>query len=161
MPRETMLSDTALSDMTPPDMTLPDTVLTGMVLPTDVFPDSVPARAILPEAQVADAFPLELSHRLLPGGEAVADIEGELDMTTAETAVSYVQKLISSHHGPVSVNLSGISFCDAQGLRALLRMANFADGAGSQFRVTAPTPMLTKLMLITGLGRRFLIPRPA
>jgi anti-anti-sigma factor len=134
-------------------------VLTGMVLPAGVFPDSV------------RVFPLELSHRLLPGGEAVAGIEGDLDVTTAETAVGYVQKLISSHHGPVSVNLSGISFCDAQGLRALLRMANYADGAGAQFRVTAPTPMLTKPMLtkpmltkpmlITGLGRRFLVPRPA
>ncbi|HSZ38619.1 MAG TPA: STAS domain-containing protein [Trebonia sp.] len=117
-------------------------------MPADAFPDS----------EIADIFPLDLSHRLLPDGEAIADIEGELDMTTAETAVSYVQKLISSHRGPVSVNLSGISFCDAQGLRALLRMANYADRSGSQFRVTAPTPMLTKLMLITGLGRRFLIP---
>jgi anti-anti-sigma factor len=109
----------------------------------------------------ADAFPLELSRRLLPDGEAVADLAGELDLTTAETAVTYVEELISSHRGPVSVNLAGVSFCDAQGLRALLRMANYADGAGARFRVTAPTPALTKLMLITGLGGRFLVPRTA
>jgi anti-anti-sigma factor len=104
--------------------------------------------------------PLELSHRFAPSGEAVVYISGELDMTTADPAVRYVQKIIGRHHGPVAVNLAGIRFCDAQGLRALLRMANCADLAGAPFRVTSPSRMLAKVLRITGLSRRLLAGSP-
>jgi anti-sigma B factor antagonist len=68
-------------------------------------------------------------------------------------------RVIDSHRGPVSVSLAGLRFCDAQGLRALLRMASYAEQAGAPFRVTSPTPMLTRLLRITGLSRKFLVAR--
>ena len=100
--------------------------------------------------------PLELSHRILPTGEAAVEIGGELDMDTAEQAFRYVQKVINRHRGPVVVSLAGVSFCDARGLRALVRMANHADEASRPFRVTSPSPRLTKLMRMTGLDSKFL-----
>ena len=36
---------------------------------------------------------LELSHRILPTGEAVVAIGGELDFATAEMAVRYVSRI--------------------------------------------------------------------
>jgi anti-sigma B factor antagonist len=98
----------------------------------------------------------ELRRRTLPTGEEVAYIEGELDIVTAEEAVAYVQEIIDGHGGPVIANLAGIRFCDARGLRALLRMADHAEQAGCPFRVASPSPMLIKLMRITGLNRRLL-----
>src|ERR1700689_4697501 len=86
--------------------------------------------------------PLELSHRILPTGEAAVEIAGELDMDTTDQAFSYVQKIINRHRGPVVVSLAGVSFCDARGLRALVRMANYADQANRPFRVTGPSPRL-------------------
>ncbi|MGH3171358.1 MAG: STAS domain-containing protein [Trebonia sp.] len=121
---------------------------TGTYVPDMVSPNPVPPQPV----------PLELSHRLLPTGEVVADIGGELDMATADTAARYVQRIISSHRGPVSVDLAGIRFCDAQGLHALLRMANYAEQLGFPFHVTSPTPMLAKLMRITGVGYRLRAP---
>ncbi len=73
--------------------------------------------------------PLELSHRILPTGEAAVEIAGELDLDTADQAFRYVQKIINRHRGPIVVSLAGVTFCDARGLRALVRMANHADQA--------------------------------
>jgi anti-anti-sigma factor len=100
--------------------------------------------------------PLELSHRILPTGEAAVEIGGELDMDTADKAFRYVHKIISRHRGPVTVSLAGVTFCDARGLRALVLMADSAEQAGRPFRVTSPTARVTKLLRVTGLDSKFL-----
>ena len=104
---------------------------------------------------------LELSHRILPTGEAIAAIGGELDFATAEMAVRYVSRLLVLHDGPVIVDLTALGFCDAQGLSALVRMAGYAERAGRPFRLVSPSPSVIKIMRITGLDRRFLVPQPA
>ena len=101
------------------------------------------------------AAPLELSHRILPAGEAVVDIGGELDITTTEPAVRYVRQVIDRHRRPVIVDLTALRFCDAKGLTGLLRMAGDAEQAGCQFRLASPSPSLVKIMRITGLDQRF------
>jgi anti-anti-sigma factor len=102
------------------------------------------------------AASLELSHRILPTGEAVADIGGELDIATADTAVSYLTQLIDRHHGPVIADLTALRFCDARGLSALLRVARYAEQGSNKFRVASPSPSLVKLLRITALDRKLL-----
>ena len=104
------------------------------------------------------AAPLELSHRIMPAGEAVVDIGGELDIATAEPAVRYLRQVIDRHRGPVIVDLTALGFCDASGLSGLLRMAGHAQQAGCPFRLASPSPSLVKIMRITGLDHRFLAP---
>ena len=99
---------------------------------------------------------LRLSHRVLPTGEATVEIGGELEVGTADAAFRYVKMIINRHHGPVVVNVAAVQFCDVPGLGALVRMANYAEQADCPFLVTSPGPMLTKLMRITGLDRKFL-----
>lgn len=101
---------------------------------------------------------LRLSHRILPTGEAIAEIGGELDIATADVAVRYVRLVIDRHGGPLIVDLAGLAFCDAQGLSALLRMFTYAERAGCPFRLASPPPSLVKIMQITGLDRKFLLP---
>jgi anti-anti-sigma factor len=99
---------------------------------------------------------LELSHQISPAGEVIVDLGGELDIATAELAVSYVKDVISRHREPVIVDLSALSFCDAGGLAALVRMAGYAEQMGCTFRISSPSLSLVKIMRITGLHRRFL-----
>ena len=101
---------------------------------------------------------MELSHRTCPTGETVVDLGGDLDILSAEAAVSYVRDVIDRHHGPVTVNLTALAFCDAKGLAALVRMARYAEQKGCPFRLASPRPRLVKIMRITGLDRRFLVP---
>lgn len=102
------------------------------------------------------AAPLRLSHRIAPGGEAVVDICGELDIATAAAAVRYVSDVIDRHRGPVIADLAALAFCDASGLGALVRMAVHAEQAGCSFRLASLSPSLVKIMRITGLYCRFL-----
>ena len=102
------------------------------------------------------AAPMELSHRTCPTGETVVYFGGELDILSAEVAVSYVRNVIDRHQGPVTMNLTELAFCDAKGLAALVRMARYAEQNGRQFRLASPSPSLIKIMRITGLDRRFL-----
>jgi len=102
------------------------------------------------------AASLELSQRILPTGEAVARIGGELDIATADAAVSYVTQVIDAHRGPVIVDLTALRFCDARGLSALLRIAVYAEQGDHKFTVASPSPWLVKLLRITGLDRKLL-----
>jgi anti-sigma B factor antagonist len=104
-----------------------------------------------------EPVPVELSYRIRQGGEVVVDLGGELDIVSAEAAVSYVRDVIGRCRGPVVVDLQAVVFCDAQGLGALLRMAGYAERAGREFRLASLRPSLVKLMRITGLDRRFLL----
>ena len=87
------------------------------------------------------------------------NLRGELDIATAEAAVSYVKNVIDHRGAPVTVDLAALAFCDARGLAALLRMADYAEQAGCPFRLASPRPSLVKIMRITGLDRRLLVPR--
>jgi len=104
---------------------------------------------------------MDLSHRTCPTGETVVDLGGDLDILSAEVAVSYVRDVIDRYHGPVTVNLTELAFCDAKGLGALVRMARYAERKGRPFRLAAPSPSLVKIMRITGLDRRFLACQPS
>jgi anti-sigma B factor antagonist len=92
----------------------------------------------------------------LPAGEAVLSIGGELDIVSADVAVGYVTAVIDQCHVPLAVDLAALDYCDASGLKALERMADYAEQAGCPFRLTAPGQRLVKIMRITGLDRRFL-----
>jgi anti-sigma B factor antagonist len=99
--------------------------------------------------------PLAMSHRIRPTGEAVVKLTGDLDIATAELAVSYVTDLIKRHHEPLTIDLSALDFCDAKGLAALVRMAGYAEQENRPFQLASPRPSLIKIMRITGLDRRF------
>ena len=98
--------------------------------------------------------PLEVSHRICLTGEAVVELSGELDCTTAEAAVSYVSDLIDRHCGPMIVDVNALAFCDARGLAALARMAGYAEQEGCPFRLASPRPLLVKIMRITALDQK-------
>ncbi len=106
-----------------------------------------------------ETTPLELSHRNCPTGEPVVDLDGELDIASAEAAVCHVKDVIDRHPGPVIVDLAALVFCDARGLAALVRMAGYAEQKSCVFRLASASPSLVKIMRITRLDRRFLTPQ--
>ena len=80
---------------------------------------------------------------------------GELDIATAEQAYSYISEVIDGRPAPVTVDLSGLTFCDASGLGALARAARHARQKGRQLMLASARPSLLKIMRITGLDRAF------
>ena len=103
---------------------------------------------------------LELSCQTGVDGCQVIQMTGELDIATAEKAYSYISEVIDARPAPVTVDLSGLTFCDASGLGVLARIARHARQAGRQLRLTSARPSLVKLMRLTGLDGVFPELRP-
>jgi anti-anti-sigma factor len=108
----------------------------------------------------AEPVQLELSCQTGADGYQVISVTGELDIATAEQAFAYISEVIDGWQTPVSVDLSGLTFCDASGLGVLARIARHAKQAGRQLRLTSARPSLLKIMRITGLDRAFPELRP-
>ena len=106
-------------------------------------------------AERVEPVQLELSCRTGANGYQVISVTGELDIATAEQAYSYISEVIDGRPAPVSVDLSGLTFCDASGLGVLARIARHARQAGRQLSLTSARPSLLKIMRITGLDRAF------
>jgi anti-sigma B factor antagonist len=102
-----------------------------------------------------DPRQLELSCRADENGNQIVSVTGELDIATAQQAYTFISDVIDAWPTPVSVDMSGLTFCDASGLGALARLARHAQQAGRQLRLTAARPSLLKIMRITGLDRAF------
>ena len=103
----------------------------------------------------AEPLQLELSCQIDGDGNQIVSVTGELDIATAEQAYIYISDVIDAWPAPVSVDLSGLTFCDASGLGVLARTARHAREAGRQLKLTAARPSLLKIMKITGLDRAF------
>ena len=116
---------------------------------------TIPAGGGPSGAECPASAALGLTHRIYPDGHATAVIRGELDAATADAARDYVANVIARSSGPVEVDLTGLSFCDARGLRALIGMAACARAAGRKLRLTGTRPGILKIMRITGVDANF------
>ena len=106
-------------------------------------------------AERVEPVQLELTCRTGANGYQIVSVTGELDIATAEQAYSYISEVIDGRPAPVTVDLSGLTFCDASGLGALARIARHARQKGRQLMLTSARPSLMKIMRITGLDRAF------
>jgi anti-sigma B factor antagonist len=78
----------------------------------------------------------------------------ELDLLTAEGLVAQGRAAIARQAWLLLLDLTGLSFCDARGLSALVRIANHADAAGCRYGLIAPQPPVAKILRIGGLNER-------
>jgi anti-anti-sigma factor len=101
---------------------------------------------------------IDLSCEVCPEGLATVAIRGDLDLATADRTAQYVTDVIDRHDGPVSADLSGLAFCDACGLGALIRITAYADVAGRRFELTHPSTAVTRIMRLTGVDEWLLKP---
>jgi anti-sigma B factor antagonist len=81
-------------------------------------------------------------------------VRGDLDLATADSLYRRGRTAIGRHARLLLLDLSGLSFCDACGLSAFVRIANEADAAGCGYGLIAPQPLVAKMLRITGLHQR-------
>ena len=77
-------------------------------------------------------------------GIEIVSMPAELDLTTSEGVVEQGYAAIARLARLVLLDLTGLSFCDARGLSAFVRIANRADAAGCGFGLIAPRPPVAK-----------------
>lgn len=103
----------------------------------------------------AQAMQLELAYQVTTEGKATVQVRGELDIATADQAYAYLRDVVDTQRGPVTMNLAGLTFCDAAGLGVLARVAGHARRSGRSLKLTAARPSLLRIMRITGLDEIF------
>ena len=92
--------------------------------------------------------PLLLSIDLQTGSVTVA---GELDRLVAHRLADALQALSLTGHRDWTVDAAGLTFCDAEGLRALVAAAALAEERGCTLRLAAPSPFTVRLLRLAGL----------
>jgi hypothetical protein len=90
------------------------------------------------------------------GGAAVVDLGGELDIASAEVAVSYVRDVIDRHRGPVIADLTTLTFWMPGAWPPWCAWPVTRSRRAARSGWPSPSPSLVKIMRITGLDRRFL-----
>jgi len=77
----------------------------------------------------------------------------ELDLATADGLAAQGCAIVA-HAGLLLLDLTSLSFCDARGLSAFVRIANQADRAGCRLALIAPPPPVAKVLRICRLDQR-------
>ncbi|HJZ62030.1 MAG TPA: STAS domain-containing protein [Miltoncostaeaceae bacterium] len=88
-------------------------------------------------------------------GAALLVVEGELDIASAERLVGAVEALSGESGEPVVLDLSGVSFVDSSGVRALLEVERVTQGMGRPLALLRPSSAVTRLLELIDMRRRF------
>jgi anti-anti-sigma factor len=77
-------------------------------------------------------------------------IFGEIDMATAPALDG-----LADVHGPLLLDLHGVSFIDSMGIAALVRLHKRCDHDGCTLRIEACSPSVERVLRLVGLYETF------
>jgi anti-anti-sigma factor len=87
------------------------------------------------------------------GAAQVLQVKGEVDATSAWRIDAAVMGMLPAQtvHGPVIIDLSGVTLFSAAGLTALLTARKLCDGL-TDLRIVAASPPVMRLLEVTALS---------
>lgn len=83
-------------------------------------------------------------------GSTIA-LEGELDLSNVEVFTAVLNPCCRDMDEHLSLDLSRLTFLDVSGLRALAQAAQTLDGRGKSWVLVSPSPLIRRLLELTGL----------
>lgn len=89
------------------------------------------------------------------GASAVVEIAGEIDVHTVGELRAVLLALAAEGRPNIVVDFSGVRFCDAAGLGALVGVNNRVTEAGGTLRLIGVRPAQRRILRITRLDRLF------
>jgi anti-sigma B factor antagonist len=93
---------------------------------------------------------LEITVRRAPERANVC-LTGEVDMVTAAQLADALSRVLDHGCRTVEVDLSGVGFMSAAGLRVLVEADRHARRRRARLLLTRPTPACARLFTLTGL----------
>ncbi|MEU0008703.1 STAS domain-containing protein [Streptomyces sp. NPDC006314] len=97
---------------------------------------------------------LNITHRDAATGP-VLYMAGELDYDQAAALSRQVEHLALAPGQCLTLDLSGLEFCDSTGITALLAARQHAQSAGADVVLAAVPPHLLRILTIVGLDQIF------
>ena len=98
---------------------------------------------------VTEAGPLSVSSSV-DAGTANVSLQGELDLDRAAAVADELIELPARGAKRVVVDVSGLTFIDSSGLRALLTAREQLERAGAALELTALSPSVERVLDMTG-----------
>ncbi len=93
------------------------------------------------------------------GPVTVIVVAGDLDMTTAHLLTELIEQVVVEHPSRVVLDMAGVSFFCADGLRALLHARTTITAAGGRLVLRAPSATTRRVLTITGTDHLFPLER--
>ena len=117
-----------------------------------------PAPAANPAARVhAAGGALEVAITRARSGTAVVAVTGEIDLRTSDTLRARLVELHAAGPRRLVADFTGVPFCDAAGLGALVAAHNQIAASGGEIVLAGVRPAQLRLLRITGLQRLFAV----
>ncbi|SDM39044.1 STAS domain-containing protein [Nonomuraea jiangxiensis] len=84
-------------------------------------------------------------------------LSGDIDILTTERLRRQLLHALNHSTSSLVLDLSQVTFCGADGLRVLLKVQVRAKESGTALTLTGLSPILARLLRVTGLDQRFTI----
>jgi len=95
------------------------------------------------------------------GTDAVLFLVGEIDMATAGDLRAATNRSMASPPDRVVLDFAGVTFCDSQGLSALISLNRDVSAGGSHLVLANVGDFMGRLLEITGLRAAFTVEDPS
>jgi anti-anti-sigma factor len=89
--------------------------------------------------------------------EAVLNLAGEIDMLTVQRLSNMINEVLADPPPRIVLDLSGVTFCDSQGLGTLVVLSRKAEYARSLLALVNVGDFLMRVLDITGLRSALMI----
>lgn len=87
------------------------------------------------------------------GSATIVHLRGEVDVATADQ----VTEAVAHVAGSVVLDLSGVSFMDSSGVRALVETKRAAEAEGQTFAIACPSSPVARLLDLIDLRSHFTV----
>jgi anti-anti-sigma factor len=92
------------------------------------------------------------AHRRDKAGRALITLSGEIDLYTAPQLCASMEDCLRDGIRTIDVDLGTVTFCDCSGLNVFLRTSQRVNASGGSFQLHHASPLLTRIVDITGSG---------
>ncbi|MFI0738171.1 STAS domain-containing protein [Streptomyces sp. NPDC021100] len=89
------------------------------------------------------------------GGAVTIELSGEIDILAEQELGPRLEALAGRRHADLVIDLRGVTFLDASGLRLLLRARNRVARGGGRLRVVRGGPRVSKVIRVVRLEPAF------
>jgi anti-sigma B factor antagonist/stage II sporulation protein AA (anti-sigma F factor antagonist) len=103
---------------------------------------------VIEVADVPEIEGIEIAYERV-GPALMVRLIGELDISSADVVAAAVVARAGGCDA-ISVEMSGVSFCDSFGIRCLLTIQAHARQQGQRFEVVRPVPIVRRILEVTG-----------
>ena len=93
------------------------------------------------------------THLYRYGSRRTLSVTGELDIASAPVLEGAVDGALDGQGGEFCLDLSGLTFMDSTGARAIVHANNAAELLGCRLVILSPTPVVRRVLGLMGFDR--------